>query len=72
MACLGKRPVEGVEDVEFQEVVRQGVVENRVLGVEPLAIEDVAVAESLIQAAACVAAHGFSKLKCFSLAPPVK
>ena len=41
--------VAGVEDVELQEVVRQGVVEDGVLGVEPLAVDDVAVAEPLVQ-----------------------
>src|SRR5262249_30774326 len=35
-----ERPVLGVQGVELQEVVGEAVVEDRVLGVQPLAVED--------------------------------
>jgi len=37
----------GVQDVELQEVVGEGIVEEGVLGVEPLAVHDVARPERL-------------------------
>ena len=38
-----------IEDVKLHEIVRQAVVEDRVLGIEPFAIDDVARAKALPQ-----------------------